>query len=88
MPGSARRRGRAKRLIAYGLRKPFRWAFRPATDEIWVGDVGSQLWEELDVVADANDAVTEKLGWSSYDGSGPQGGWGGVPGCQSLAESR
>ncbi|HET8949199.1 MAG TPA: PQQ-dependent sugar dehydrogenase, partial [Solirubrobacteraceae bacterium] len=77
----------ARRLIAYGLRNPFRWAFRPGTDEIWLGDVGSQAWEELDVVADANDGAAENFGWPCFEGSGPQGGWGGVPGCQSLPES-
>ena len=30
----------ARRIIAYGLRNPFRFAFRPGTNEIWVGDVG------------------------------------------------
>jgi glucose/arabinose dehydrogenase len=74
----------ARRLIAYGLRNPFRWAFRPGTDELWVGDVGSQAWEEIDVIADVNDGVAENFGWPCYEGAAPQGGWGGVPGCQSL----
>ena len=30
----------ARRIIAYGLRNPFRIAFRPGTNELWVGDVG------------------------------------------------
>ena len=53
----------ARRVIAYGLRNPFRWAFRPGTSEIWLGDVGSQEWEELDAIPDASDAVAENFGW-------------------------
>ncbi len=30
----------ARRIIAHGLRNPFRFAFRPGTKEFWVGDVG------------------------------------------------
>ncbi len=29
-----------RRIIAYGLRNPFRFTIRPGTNEIWVGDVG------------------------------------------------
>ena len=34
-----------------GLRNPFRIAFDPQTGEIWVGDVGSTVWEEVNVVS-------------------------------------
>ena len=27
-------------IVAYGLRNPFRFAVRPGTNELWVGDVG------------------------------------------------
>ena len=29
----------ARRIVAYGLRNPFRFTFRPGTNEIWIGDV-------------------------------------------------
>src|SRR5438132_1463576 len=29
----------ARRIVAYGLRNPFRFTQRPGTDELWVGDV-------------------------------------------------
>ncbi len=29
-----------QRILAYGLRNPFRFAARPGTSEVWVGDVG------------------------------------------------
>ena len=32
---------------ALGLRNPFRFSFDPATGDLWVGDVGSTVWEEI-----------------------------------------
>ena len=29
-----------RRIVAYGLRNPFRATVRPGTIELWVGDVG------------------------------------------------
>ena len=37
----------ARRIVAYGLRNPFRVTERPGTDELWVGDVGWNDWEEI-----------------------------------------
>ena len=37
----------ARRIIAYGLRNPFRFTIRPGTDEVWSGDVGWNDWEEI-----------------------------------------
>ena len=42
----------AKRIVAYGLRNPFRLTFRPGTTEIWIGDVGWNTWEEINRVQD------------------------------------
>jgi glucose/arabinose dehydrogenase len=30
----------ARRIVAYGLRNPFRFSIRPGTSDVWVGDVG------------------------------------------------
>ena len=62
--------GNAARIIAYGLRNPFRFAIRPGTDEIWVGDVGRGSWEEINRIPDANDSVLENFGWPCYYGPG------------------
>jgi hypothetical protein len=72
----------ARRLIAYGLRNPFRWAFRPGTDEICVGDVGLTTWEEINVIAD--DDVAENFGWPCFEGAAPYTGWEHLPLCGSL----
>ncbi len=74
----------ASRLIAYGLRNPFRWAFRPGTSEIWIGDVGLITWEELNVIADAGDDVAENFGWPCYEGPGRVAAWNGDPLCADL----
>ena len=39
-PFAASSDANARRIIAYGLRNPFRVTFRPGTNELWVGDVG------------------------------------------------
>ena len=55
----------ARRIIAYGLRNPFRMAFRPGTHELWIGDVGWQDWEELNVVDPR--AGVKNFGWPCYE---------------------
>jgi glucose/arabinose dehydrogenase/PKD repeat protein len=57
----------ARRIVAYGLRNPFRMTFRPGTNELWVGDVGWNDWEEIDRVTDVGGAV-ENFGWPCYEG--------------------
>ncbi|HEY0715098.1 MAG TPA: PQQ-dependent sugar dehydrogenase, partial [Polyangia bacterium] len=34
----------AKRIVAYGLRNPFRFTLRPGTSEAWIADVGASTW--------------------------------------------
>lgn len=66
------------RIIAYGLRNPFRFSVRPGTSEIWIGDVGWSTWEEIDRIADPADAVVENFGWPCYEGGAPQPGYAGA----------
>src|SRR5215210_345976 len=64
----------ARRIIAHGLRNPFRFTIRPETNEVWIGDVGWNTWEELNRVADPLGTV-ENFGWPCYEGAGPQSGY-------------
>jgi glucose/arabinose dehydrogenase len=67
----------AQRIIAYGLRNPFRQTLvaRPGTDEIWVGDVGWNAWEEINRIANPTDTTVENFGWPCYEGNGRQAGY-------------
>jgi glucose/arabinose dehydrogenase len=78
----------ARRIVAYGLRNPFRFALRPGTSEVWIGDVGWNAWEEIDRVADPTAGVVN-LGWPCYEGAGRQGGYDGahLDSCESLYSS-
>ena len=76
----------ARRVVAYGLRNPFRFAPRPGTQQLWIGDVGWKTWEEIDRVADVDDAVAENFGWPCYEGTARQAGYDGanLDRCESL----
>ena len=65
----------ARRVIAHGLRNPFRVTFRPGTSELWVGDVGWSDWEEINRVVDPADGTLENFGWPCYEGNARQGGY-------------
>ena len=60
----------ARRIVAYGFRNPFRFTFRPGTNEVWVGDVGGGPWEEIDRIVSPTDSNVENFGWPCYDGPG------------------
>ena len=50
-----------------GLRNPWRFSFDRATGEIWIGDVGQNAWEEIDV-ADTKRAAPLHFGWKTMEG--------------------
>lgn len=56
-----------RRIVAYGIRNPFRIAIRPGTNEVYVGDVGWNFADEINVVADGADATAENFGWPCYE---------------------
>ena len=76
----------ARRIVAYGLRNPFRITQRPGTDELWIGDVGWNTWEEINRVIAPSGATASNLGWPCYEGAAPQGGYqgAGLSLCSSL----
>jgi glucose/arabinose dehydrogenase len=67
----------ARRIIAYGQRNPFRFTTRAGTDELWLGDVGWNVWEEINRISDPLGSV-ENLGWPCYEGAGRQPGYDGA----------
>jgi glucose/arabinose dehydrogenase/PKD repeat protein len=50
--------------FAWGLRNPFRIAFRPGSNDFFINDVGQNKWEEIDEgIAGAN------YGWNTREGN-------------------
>jgi glucose/arabinose dehydrogenase len=85
-PNAAATDPNARRIVAYGLRNPFRFTFRPGTtDDMWIGDVGWDTWEEIDHQPDARASV-KNFGWPCYEGVNPQPGYQalGLNLCQAL----
>jgi glucose/arabinose dehydrogenase len=73
----------ARRIVATGLRNPFRFTIRPGTNEVWAGDVGWGTWEEIERVQSPTARVTN-FGWPCYEGNGQQSGYSGLTQCQGL----
>jgi glucose/arabinose dehydrogenase/plastocyanin len=57
----------SQRIVAYGLRNPFRFTFRPGTNELWIGDVGWNSSEEVERIVAPTSAVLN-FGWPCYEG--------------------
>jgi glucose/arabinose dehydrogenase len=74
-------RGRSNRskVFAYGFRNPFRFTLRLGSGVPYVGDVGWQSWEELDVAHAGGN-----YGWPCYEGPERQLRYGRFEVCRRL----
>lgn len=54
-------------IWAYGLRNPFRVSFDRDTGDLWIGDVGQKVFEEVDLQP-ASSAGGENYGWDCREG--------------------
>lgn len=55
-------------IWAFGLRNPWKYAFDPQTDELYIGDVGQSNREEVNYVP-ANSGGGQNFGWRCYEGT-------------------
>ncbi len=54
--------GGAPEVYAWGLRNPWRFGVDPVTGDVWVGDVGQDMWEEIIRLSPGN------FGWPQMEG--------------------
>ncbi|MGB4580530.1 MAG: PQQ-dependent sugar dehydrogenase [Coriobacteriia bacterium] len=62
--------GWAPEIWAYGLRNPWRFSFDRKTGDLWIGDVGQNLWEEIDFLP-APLRAGANFGWAEWEGTHP-----------------
>jgi glucose/arabinose dehydrogenase len=65
--------GAPPEVVALGLRNPWRFSFDRRTDDLWIGDVGQDTFEEIDALpAGGLDAESPpNFGWSAFEGTAP-----------------
>jgi len=65
-PAAGRASGNCPEIYAYGFRNPWRWSFDRLNGDLWVGDVGQRLYEEVDRVV-----LGGNYGWRCREGANP-----------------
>jgi glucose/arabinose dehydrogenase len=77
----------ARRIVAYGMRNPWRMTVRPGTDELWFSEVGWGTLEEINRIVVPDDAIAENYGWPCFEGTWRQPFYTGLDLCDSLLAS-
>lgn len=64
-----------QKVLAYGLRNPYRFTFRPGTNELYTTDIGWGAVEEINRINDVTAVpanTANNFGWPCYEGALPQ----------------
>ena len=64
----------------YGLRNPWRFSFDRTTHDMWIGDVGQNLYEEVDYAPAGQSGIN--WGWNLREGFHPYNGGAKPPGAR------
>lgn len=67
-------------IWALGLRNPWRYSFDRGTGALWIGDVGQDMWEEIDLAPGVQSAGMN-FGWSRFEGNHLYNGSRSAPGA-------
>jgi len=59
--------GAQREILAPGLRNPWRIAVDPVTQNIWMGDVGQNAFEEIDLLVPDDRRIPNNFGWRCYE---------------------
>jgi len=69
------------RVWSYGWRNPWRFSFDSRSGDMWIGDVGQNLWEEISFEK-AGSPGGGNYGWRCYEASHPFN----LTGCQPASQ--
>jgi len=72
--------GKLPEIWMYGLRNPWRFSFDRSTGDVWIGDVGQDLYEEIDTAAQGQSGIN--WGWNLREGLHPYNGGAEPPGAR------
>lgn len=54
-------------IWVFGLRNPWRFSFDRANGDLFIADVGQEMWEEINYLS-ADEAGGQNFGWNTYEG--------------------
>jgi glucose/arabinose dehydrogenase len=80
----ATRLPQADRVVAIGLRNPFRMTMRPGTSDLWIGNVGWTKWEEIHRLPDAHQYPVTNFGWPCWENIEKESGYNVFPFCTAM----